>query len=171
MTTAPRRVVPASVALHARAHTVLARHFREYVPDRQDGFGITSHDHTEPRRMFVRWYADMERPAPGQPLMQERIRPELVAALVRAGFVVTCPPDSWDVYFADRPRDDSGPRYEVVPSDLPFGHPWVVVDRWTRVHAALATSPEEGRAIAERLAASGVGNSAGEQHEREPEKG
>ncbi|MEU9925060.1 hypothetical protein AB0H51_27895 [Streptomyces griseoluteus] len=152
MTTAPRRVVPASVALHARAHTMLAEHFREYVPGRQDGFGITSHDHTEPRRMFVRWYSDVERPEPGRPLVQERMRPELVAALERAGFVVACPPDSWDVHFADRPQDDSGPRYEPKPSDLPFLAPkCLVVDRWTRVHVAIAQNMEMARAVAARM--------------------
>lgn len=144
------RVVPPSVDLHARVQTVLVAQFREYVPGRQDGFGITSHDHTEPRRMFVRWYSDVERNSPGRPPVAERMRPELVEALERAGYVVTCPPDGWDVYFADRPVDDAGPRYEAVRSDLPFGHPWLVMDRWTRVYAAVADTEEAAKEEAAR---------------------
>ncbi|MEU5181192.1 hypothetical protein AB0G49_14180 [Streptomyces longwoodensis] len=149
MTTEPRRLVHPSVELHARVSTLLAEHFPEHAPGR-DGFGIGSSDHTEPRRMFVRWYGDLEQPE-DRLSAALRKRPVLASVLERAGYVVTMPPGCFDVFFADRPRDDDGPRYEAVRSGLPFGSSWLVMDRWTRVEAAAVDSEEQARAEAARL--------------------
>lgn len=144
-TTEPR-AVPRSVDLAARVTTLLARSFPEDVLGGQSGFRVLSHDVHEPRRMFVRWYGNGRLPADFKARAAE-----LAAVLGDGGFAVTLVPDGWDVYVADRPADDSGPRYAAVLSDLPFGDRWLVMDQWTRVHAAVTESEEKAQAEAARL--------------------
>ncbi|MGA5411519.1 hypothetical protein ACPCSC_30230 [Streptomyces lavendulocolor] len=142
-----------SVRLAARVTTLLARTFPEAGPAEEEGFRVLSHDQREPRRMFVRWYGtEPTRPVweSGPELGIEGYRARIAETLVRAGYAVALPPDNWDVYVADRPLDP-GPRYAAVPSDLPFGDQWLVMDQWTRVHAATAATEEEAKAEAMRL--------------------
>ncbi|PRH78379.1 hypothetical protein C6N75_15200 [Streptomyces solincola] len=136
-----------SVRLAARVTTLLARHYPEAGPDLAEGFRVMSHDQQEPRRMFVRWYgAEPPRPwALGGGLGVISYRVRIAEALTRAGYAVTLPPDGWDVYVDDRPVDTSGPRYAAVPSSLPFGDQWLVMDQWTRVHTATAATEEEAK--------------------------
>ncbi|MFI5859278.1 hypothetical protein [Streptomyces parvulus] len=136
-----------SVRLAARVTTLLAGIFPEAGPAQAEGFRVMSHDQQEPRRMFVRWYgAEPPRPvALGGGLGVAAYRARIAEALTRAGYAVTLPPDGWDVYVDDRPVDTSGPRYAVVPSSLPFGDQWLVMDQWTRVHTATAATEEEAK--------------------------
>jgi hypothetical protein len=121
---------------------LLARTFPECVPGHQDGFDVHSLDYREPRRMFVRWVAGVE---PRAAALDKRA--ELAAVLEQAGYVVTLPPGLVDTYVADRPHRDSGSRYEVVPT---LDARWLVMDRWTRVHAAVVETEEEAQAEAAR---------------------
>ncbi|MFB8025919.1 MULTISPECIES: hypothetical protein [unclassified Streptomyces] len=126
--------------------TLLAQTFPEYVPGVQHGFRVQSLDHQEPRRMYVRWH----RVTPlnelaGPPLGIEEV-------LAEAGYAVTTVPGRWDVvYVDDRPVDTSGPRYAAVANDIPLTAPWLVMDQWTRVHAATAETEDEAAAEAMRL--------------------
>ncbi|MGW0757084.1 hypothetical protein ACWD1Y_11450 [Streptomyces sp. NPDC002814] len=143
-----------SVRLAARVTTLLARTFPEYVPGEQDGFRVESLDQQEPRRMFVRWYGGTRtRPvfSRGPALGIESHRARLAEALVREGYAVTLPPGAWDVYVDDRPVNIDGPRYAAVPNDIPLTAPWLVVDSWTRVHAATAATEGDAKAEAMRL--------------------
>jgi endonuclease YncB( thermonuclease family) len=152
MSTTPHTV--RSVRLAARVTTLLARTFPEYVPGKQDGFRVESLDQQEPRRMFVRWYGGTRtRPvfSRGPALGIENDRARLAEALVRDGYAVTLPPGSWGVYVDDRPVNHDGPRYAAVPNDIPLTEPWLVVDSWTRVHAATAATEGEAKEEAMRL--------------------
>lgn len=142
-----------SVRLAARVTTLLARTFPEAGPADGEGFQVLTIDQQEPRRMFVRWYGAELRPvfSDGPELGIANYRARITETLVREGYAVTLPPGSWDVYVDDRPVDTSGARYAVAASDLPFGDPWVVEDRWTRVGAATAATEEEAKAEAMRL--------------------
>ncbi|AWI32652.1 hypothetical protein [Streptomyces tirandamycinicus] len=144
MTSNLPRTVFRSVELTARVTTLLARTLPECGPGGQDGFRVTSHDYQEPRRMFVRWYDD------GRKDGVEQYRAQIADTLAREGYAVTLPPGCWDVYVADRPVNTSGPRYAPIPSDLPFGDPWVVVDQWTRAEVTTAATEEEAKAAAMR---------------------
>lgn len=153
MTTTPRTV--RSVRVAARVTTLLARDFPEAGPGDEAGFRVLSDDQQEPRRMFVRWYG-AEPLQPGwthgvQPDSVQSYRARIKEALVRNGYAVTLPPGMWEVYVDDRPVDPSGPRYDIVPARVPFGDPWLVLDRWTRVHAATAATEEDAKAEAMRL--------------------
>ncbi|MFD9248337.1 hypothetical protein [Streptomyces bottropensis] len=154
MTSNLPRTVFRSVGLAARVTTLLARTFPEEGPGVERGFRVLSHDQQEPRRMFVRWYGD----GPTRPVVEagpelgiEGYRARIAETLVREGYAVTLPPGCWDVYVADRPVDTAGPRYAPVPSDLPFGDPWVVMDQWTQVEATTAATEEDAKAEAMRL--------------------
>ncbi|MFC8640117.1 hypothetical protein ACFUC2_05075 [[Kitasatospora] papulosa] len=140
-----------SVRLAAGVTTLLARTFAEAGPGKGEGFRVLSIDQQEPRRMFVRYHGvGRTRPVveAGPELGIEGYRARIAEALTRAGYAVTVTRDSWDVYVDDRPVDTSGPRYAAVPSDLPFGDQWLVMDQWTRVHTARAETEEEAKAEA-----------------------
>jgi hypothetical protein len=104
--------------------------------------------------MFVRWYGtEPTRPVveSGPELGIEGYRARIAETLVCAGYAVTLPPGTWDVYVADRPVNTDGPRYAAVRSDLPVSDPWVVMDVWTRVEATTAATEEDAKAEAMRL--------------------
>jgi hypothetical protein len=155
MLTEPRRVVPSSVSLAARVTTLLARTFPEYIPGVvYEGFRVESLDHQEPRRMFVRWHGGTPtRPAwtHGPALGREKYKAQILELLTRDGYAVTNVPGRMDVFVSDRPYDTSGPRFAPVASDIPVTAPWLVMDLWTRAHAATADSEEEAAAKAREL--------------------
>ncbi|MFD0352972.1 hypothetical protein ACFVHW_04370 [Streptomyces sp. NPDC127110] len=148
MTTTPSRSVSRSGALAAQVTTVLAARFAEHIPGQQDGFSVESLDHREPRRMFVRWYGG-ERTKPhwghGIDLGVEGIYSDIRQALRRAGYAVAKTPGRLEVFVDDRPTDTSGPRYTVVPNDVPFMAPWLVLDQWTRVPVGTADDENTAR--------------------------
>ncbi|MFJ5142958.1 hypothetical protein [Streptomyces sp. NPDC088707] len=128
--------------------TLLARTFPEYSPgEGHDGFRVESIDRQEPRRMFVRWHnGTPARPASAH--TRQNIQDQIIETLTREGYAVTIAPDREDVFVNDRPHDTSSPRFAPAASDIPFSAPWLVMDRWTRVHI--------GTAASERKAASGA---------------
>jgi hypothetical protein len=155
MTNTPPRTVLRSVGLAARVTTLLARTFPEYIPGVvNEGFRVESIDHQEPRRMFVRWHGGTPtRPVwkHGPELGREKYKAQILEALTRAGYAVTNVPGRMDVYVDDRPVNTDGPRHSAFPNDIPFTEPWLVMDLWTRVHAATAATEEEAKAEAMRL--------------------
>lgn len=146
MTSTPHPIDPARLA--ARVTTLLAGLFPEYVPGVVDeGFRVEFPDPegNEPRRMFVRWHGGTPtRPVwtHGPALGREKYKAGILEALTRAGYAVSGVPGRMEVHVADRPHDDTGPRFEAVVSDEPGTGPWLVMDRWTRAHVAVADTQE-----------------------------
>ncbi|MFF4188146.1 hypothetical protein ACFYZ9_33625 [Streptomyces sp. NPDC001691] len=132
-----------SASLAERAAAVLRSKFPCHIPGERDGWLILPRN----GRWIAVWdLADQERETPERAAK----RLELAQALAAAGYVVTLPSNAYMVFFADRPHDDSGPRYTVVRGDTVlgglFGGPYLVMDTWTRVDISAHRSEAEANA-------------------------
>ncbi|MFE1270589.1 hypothetical protein [Streptomyces sp. NPDC058758] len=135
-----RTVVDPSLPLPDRVAAVLGDAFPRHEPGRRNGWLIVPRN----GQWAVSWELADEVSIEG---VQAPKRLELANALAAAGYVVSLPASYYLVFFADRPHDTAGPRYEVhgdttVLGGL-FGGSHIVMDTWTNVVMASFRTPEQ----------------------------